>query len=41
MDGRARWLIPVATVGLAAVLLGLTAAAVWAAASADRVVREV
>ena len=41
MDGRARWLIPAATAGLAAVLLGLTAAAVWAAASADRAVREV
>ena len=40
-DGRARWLLPTATAGLAAVLLGLTAAAVWAAASADRAVREV
>ena len=39
--GRARWLLPAATAGLAAVLLGLTAAAVWAAASADRAVREV
>ena len=41
MHGRARWLIPAATAGLATVLLGLTAAAVWAAASADRAVREV
>jgi diguanylate cyclase len=41
VDSRARWLVPAATAGLAAVLLGLTAAAVWAAASADRAVREV
>jgi diguanylate cyclase (GGDEF)-like protein len=41
LDGRARWLVPAATAGLALVLLGLTAAAVWAAASADRAVREV
>jgi diguanylate cyclase len=41
VHGRARWLIPAATAGLAVVLLGLTAAAVWAAASADRAVREV
>jgi diguanylate cyclase (GGDEF)-like protein len=41
VDGRARWLLPAATGGMAAVLLGLTAAAVWAAASTDRAVREV
>jgi hypothetical protein len=41
VDGRARWLVPAATAGLAVVLLGLTAAAVRAAASADRAVREV
>jgi diguanylate cyclase (GGDEF)-like protein len=41
VDGRARWLIPAATAGLATVLLGLTAAAVRAAASADQAVREV
>jgi diguanylate cyclase (GGDEF)-like protein len=41
MDGRARWLVPAATAGLAVVLLGLTAAVVLAAASADRAVREV
>jgi diguanylate cyclase len=40
VHGRARWLLPAATAGLAVVLLGLTAAAVWAAASADRAVRE-
>jgi hypothetical protein len=40
VDGRARWLVPAATAGLATVLLGLTAAAVLAAASADRAVRE-
>ena len=41
MDRRARWLVRAATAGLAVVLLGLTAAAVWAAASADQAVREV
>jgi diguanylate cyclase len=41
VDGRARWLVPAATAGLAVVLLGLTAAAVWAASSVDRAVRDV
>jgi diguanylate cyclase len=41
VDGRARWLVRAATAGLAVVLLGLTAAAVWAAASVDQAVREV
>jgi predicted signal transduction protein with EAL and GGDEF domain len=41
VDGRARWLVRAATAGLAVVLLGLTAAAVWAAASVDHAVREV
>jgi diguanylate cyclase (GGDEF)-like protein len=39
--GRGRWLVPVAAAGLAAVLLGLTGAAVWAAVSVDRAVRDV
>jgi diguanylate cyclase len=41
VHGRARWLLPAATAGLAVVLLGLTGSAVLAAASADRAVREV
>jgi diguanylate cyclase len=41
VHGRARWLVPAATAGLAVVLLGLTGSAVLAAASADRAVREV
>jgi diguanylate cyclase (GGDEF)-like protein len=39
--GRIRWLVPVAGAGLAVVLLGLTSAAVWAAAAVDRAVRQV
>jgi diguanylate cyclase len=38
---RVRWLVPVAGAGLAAVLLGLTGGAVWAAAAVDRAVRQV
>jgi diguanylate cyclase len=39
--GRTRWLVPVASAGLAAVLVGLTGGAVWAAAAVDRSVRQV
>ncbi len=39
--GRIRWLVPVASAGLAAVLVGLTGAAVWAATTVDRAVRHV
>jgi diguanylate cyclase (GGDEF)-like protein len=38
---RTRWLVSVASAGLAAVLLGLTGGAVWAAAAVDRAVRQV
>jgi diguanylate cyclase len=38
---RARWLVRVATAGLATVLIGLTGGAVWAAASVDQAVLEV
>ena len=41
VDPRSRVLIWMATAGLAAVLLGSTAAAVWAAAGVDRAVRQV
>jgi diguanylate cyclase len=41
VHGRARWLLPAATAGLAVVLLGLTGSAALAAASTDRAVREV
>ena len=44
-DGRAGrrlgWLVPLASAGLAAVLLTLTGGAVWAAAAVDRAVRQV
>jgi diguanylate cyclase (GGDEF)-like protein len=38
---RARWLVPVVAGGLAAVLVGLTGGAIWAAAAVDRSAREV
>jgi diguanylate cyclase len=38
---RIRWLVPVASGGLAAVLVGLTGAAMWAATTVDRAVRQV
>jgi hypothetical protein len=41
MDRRARWLVGIATAGLAAVLLSVTGGAVWAAAGVDRAVREI
>jgi diguanylate cyclase (GGDEF)-like protein len=39
--GRVAWLVPVVTAGLAAVLVGLTGGAVWAAAAVDRSARKV
>jgi diguanylate cyclase len=41
VDGRARWLVRAATAGLAAVLLGVTGGAVWAAARVDQAVQEI
>jgi hypothetical protein len=41
MDRHARWLVEIATAGLAAVLLSVTGGAVWAAAGVDRAVQEI
>jgi diguanylate cyclase (GGDEF)-like protein len=40
-NGQSRWLVPVVAAGLAAVLVGLTGGAIWAAAAVDRSAREV